>query len=80
MKMKKQLTVYSYCEGSNTIRTMPQNYIIAKNESGRWVCDPDCAVPVKMAVHAMSVLHSYEAKYCDGFELLAMLTPKKFYK
>ena len=42
MKLKKQLTVYSYCEGSNTIRTMPQNYLIAKNEHGRWIPHPLC--------------------------------------
>ncbi len=39
--MKQHLT---YCAGSQTLRLMPQNYMLATFASNRWVVDPDAAI------------------------------------
>ena len=67
--------VFCYCECSDTIRTLPGNYLIANRIDGRWICDPDLAAPEWMAVKCFKALLNYDRRYGDGLSLLAAITP-----
>lgn len=54
-----------YCEYSNTIRLMPQNYLIALNR-GRWIMEPDLACPSKYVLVVTEVLKNHPCKYGSG--------------
>ena len=69
--------VFCYQETSETIRILPQNYLVAYNLNGRWICEPDLAVPEKMAVKCFRALLKHENKYGSGLNLLAKITPNK---
>lgn len=61
--MQKQTIVY--CKGSNTIRLMPQNYLIANNKQ-RWLMEPDLACPSKFVLLVTEVLLNHPCKYGSG--------------
>lgn len=71
----KPLTVI-YSEGTKTIRQMPQNYLIAYNREGRWVCDSDTAADVEICKVVFEVLLTHTARYSSGEELLDMIKRK----
>jgi hypothetical protein len=71
--MKEQ--VFCYCDKTDTIRLMPSNYLVAHRQYNRWVCEPDLAVPVDMAVKCFKAIMKHENKYGDGLNLLAAITP-----
>jgi hypothetical protein len=59
---------------SDTIRQMPQNYLIASKKCNRWLCEPDLEVDVNLAVIVFKSLLIYENKYeTDGNNLLKKL-------
>lgn len=65
----------TYQSGSDTIRQMPSNYIIAKMDmEGRWVCDPDMACNHHLATVVFQVLLNYDAKYGSGGYLMEYIT------
>lgn len=50
---------FEFNEYSNTVRLQPANYLIAQRGlvwGGRWLCDPDAAVPVDLACKAFKVV------------------------
>lgn len=54
-----------YCEYTNTIRLMPQNYLIALNR-GRWIMEPDLAVRSWFVLLVTEVLLNHPCKYGTG--------------
>jgi hypothetical protein len=46
-----------YCSASETIRQMPQNYMLARKVSGVWVADCDGAVDTKVALYVAMTIH-----------------------
>lgn len=72
--MKHQ--VISFEPGSNTLRQLPENYLLAHYENGSWICDPDLAAREDFAVRVFKALLKWENKYQrDGLQLLAQVTP-----
>jgi hypothetical protein len=58
---------------TKTIRQMPQNYLIAHNESGRWICDPDLAADKKLCAKIFLALFEFKNKYGTGENLLTSI-------
>lgn len=50
-----KFTHVAYKEQSETIRLFPQNYLIAFDRGGRWIIDPDKAIPEDLAVEFFKV-------------------------
>ena len=62
-KNKSRLEFDSY---SNTLRQMPENYLIAHLKESKfktWVCEPDLAADKKLCVKVFVALLTYENKY-----------------
>lgn len=64
-----------YQQGSETIRQMPQNYLIAYKQYGRWVCEPDLASDKNLATRVFLALFDFDTKYGAGLNLLSKVTP-----
>ncbi len=62
-----------YQEGSDTIRQMPQNYLVAHRTFGRWTCDPDTAADKELCTIVFLELFNYESRYGSGEKLLETL-------
>lgn len=70
--------ILTYEPGSDTIRQMPQNYLVAHKEHGRWICDSDMAADYELCVRVFKAVHSsYDARYGSGLFLLSLVTPNK---
>ena len=68
---KKKHTII-WQDGSQTIRLMPQNYLLAHKRDGRFVVEPDAAVPVKIATKVfVTVFASYKARWQTSGQVLA---------
>ena len=52
-----------YNAATDTIRQMPQNYLIAYREHGRWICDTDGAADQGLAVQVFLRLYKYDYQY-----------------
>lgn len=51
---------------SNTLRQMPENYLIAHLKDFKiktWVCEPDLAADRKLSIKVFAALLTYENKY-----------------
>jgi hypothetical protein len=59
-KKGKQFKFYL---GSNTIRLMPQNYMVAFQSYGHWIVDPDAAIDDKLAAKIFITLRKGELKF-----------------
>lgn len=58
---------------SNTLRQMPENYLVAyfHPERNHWVMDQDLACDFKIASSVFKLLHKHENKYeKDGSQLV----------
>ena len=72
----KTINVLSFCDYSNTIRQLPQNYLIASYDGNKWISEPDLAADKELCVRVYLELMNYESKYQkDGLKLLSKLTP-----
>ena len=38
-----------YCESSQTLRLLPNNYLLAQKQNRSWICAPDAAIPDELA-------------------------------
>lgn len=52
-----------YCAYSDTIRQMPQNYLLAHRVHRAWVNDPDLAADKGLVVKMALALMEFECKY-----------------
>lgn len=69
------IPILSYCTYSNTIRQLPQNYLLAAFNGNVWICEPDLAADKELATKVFLELFNYESKYQkDGLTLLSNLT------
>lgn len=74
----KPILVYN--EPTDTIRQMPQNYLIAHKVGIKWICEPDLSADKKLCIRVFTELLNYESKYCiNGPELLAKVTPNSLF-
>lgn len=48
---------------SDTIRQMPQNYMIAHNNGRVWLMEPDLAADVNLVIKVTVALMKFENKY-----------------
>jgi hypothetical protein len=73
--------ILSFERSSNTIRQLPENYLIAHWLGdhplwGRWICDPDPACDRDLAVKVFLELFNFDSAYeKDGLVLLSKITP-----
>jgi len=67
--------ILSFCSYSNTIRQLPQNYLIASHSVNGWICNPDLAANKDLATRVFLELFNFESKYSTGLELLSKVTP-----
>jgi len=64
-----------YQESTQTIRQMPENYLIAyrtelKNGCNRWICEPDLSVNKGLCILVFTLLLDFDNKYGSGENLL----------
>lgn len=58
-------------KSTNTIRQIPENYLLAQRNSGpKWVCEPDLAADKEVCVRLFLVLMEHENKYGTGEKVL----------
>ena len=69
-----------YQEGSETIRQMPQNYLVAHKNINEWVCIPDLAADRELCNRVFNALFEHSVKYGSGLNLLSKVTPNKQFK
>jgi len=67
--------ILSYEQSTETIRQLPQNYLIAYKRDGGWICDPDAAADKELATRVFKSLFNYDVRYGDGLKLLSTVTP-----
>jgi hypothetical protein len=67
--------VLSFQDNSETIRQLPENYLIAYRSNGRWICEPDLAANKELAIRVFLALFDHDTKYGDGLNLLSKVTP-----
>jgi len=58
---------------SDTIRQMPENYLIAYRKNRRWRCDPDLACNKELATKLFLRLFEYENCYGTAENLISGL-------
>lgn len=69
-----------YQQNSETIRQMPQNYLIAFKRENRWVCEPDLAADKELSTRVFNALWDYNTKYGSGLNLLSKVTSNSEFK
>ena len=72
--------IISYQDNSETIRQLPENYLIAYRINGSWICEPDMAANKELATRVFLALFDHKVKYGDGLNLLEKVTPNGDFK
>lgn len=60
-----------YQQGSDTIRQMPQNYLVAYRRHDGWICDPDLAADRTLCNKVFNALFDHSTKYGTPENLLS---------
>lgn len=70
-----------YCPNSNTIRQMPQNYLIAQKDVveavNGWICHPDMAADRILCNRVFNALFDYDCRYQPGEYLIQKINYNK---
>ena len=67
----------AYCKSSDTIRQMPENYILATRKyRGGWVMEPDLAADITFVLELTKVLMKHENKYGNPEKVIAAVKEK----
>lgn len=68
------MTTFIYNEYSESIRQIPENYLIAHKSNGAWKCEPDLAADMGFATKVFKTInHSHANKYlATGEQIIAM--------
>lgn len=65
---------FEYCSYSNTVRLMPENYMVTFHHGGKWVCDPDTGMPYRLRMDVFSTMTtSHNLRWGSGEDLAAAL-------
>ncbi len=73
--------ILTYQESTETIRQMPQNYLIAEKINGKWVCDPDPAADKELVLRVFNeIFDHHTSRWGTGLQLLSKVTPNKEFK
>jgi len=67
-----------YSKNTETIRQMPENYLIAHKIENVWVCIPDLAANKKILVKTFKLLLEFDNKYGTGENLVSKIKAKKY--
>lgn len=69
-----KMSTYKYCEYSESIRQMPENYLIAHKSNRAWLCEPDLAANMDFATRVFRTInHSHANKYlATGEQIIEM--------
>ena len=70
--------MFIFDETSDTIRQMPENYVIMTRIGMRWVVDPDKAMGIKLATKVFELVFSEMINYSRG-DALALKLNNAFY-
>ncbi len=70
--MKSKLKVI-YQKETETIRQLPENYLLAHKCNRRWVCDPDLACDRAIAIKLFRMCLNYDVRYGSGQNLVNCL-------
>ena len=73
VRRKKIKRFLEYCEYSDTIRQMPENYCIAVRRYGRWYMVPDIACNQRLAVKVFKALFDFDTLYGSAENLLKVV-------
>lgn len=75
METTENYLVYQHT--TETIRQMPQNYLIAYKIDKHWVCEPDLASDRYLAMRVFLALFDFNIKYGSGFDIIEASAPKR---
>jgi len=60
-----------YNEATQTLRLMPQNYMVADFSRYRWILDPDGSIPLKLLVELTKFFSKHKHKFTkDSWKLI----------
>jgi hypothetical protein len=70
----KITAVLVYRPGSETIRQMPENYLVAHRQNGAWRSEPDLAADMELCMKVYRTInHSHANKYiATGEQIIEM--------
>jgi hypothetical protein len=68
-----KMSILIYQPASETIRQMPQNYLVAHKSENRWICEPDLAADKELSMKVFKALFEYNNKYGSGENLLSVV-------
>jgi hypothetical protein len=60
-------------KATQTLRQMPQNYLIAEKRGNAWICEPDIACNNELAIAVFKALLEYRNKYGTAENLLKVV-------
>lgn len=68
------MKTYKYCEYSESIRQMPENYLVAHKSNGSWKCEPDLAADMEFCTKVFRTInHSHANKWlATGQQIIDM--------
>jgi hypothetical protein len=57
-----------YEKNTETIRQVPENYLLAWRDSkhSRWICDPDLAADLDTVLAVFQTVFTFGGRYCPG--------------
>ena len=64
-----------YQKSTETIRVMPENYMVFTKKDGRWYCDPDRGLPFIERCLIFSTFQSQYSSYLSGEQLVNLIAP-----
>ena len=62
---------------TNSIRQVPDNYLIAYKRYERWVIDPDRNSDKELCLLLLEAIFDYEVRYGDGYGVISAVTKLK---
>ena len=60
------MSTIAHCPYSNTIRQMPENYLLAVHRNGAWLMEPDLAADKSLVVALTLSLMEHENKWSNS--------------
>ncbi len=66
---RKQGLSITYCGGSETLRQMPENYLLGIKHEENWLICPDKSAEIDIIISVFKTTFPYEARYLTGEEI-----------
>ena len=62
-----------YESETDTLRQMPENYLIAFHTYGRWICEPDLKADARLVFSVFCLIFDYDYKYGSGEQIIEQI-------